>query len=419
MNLDLISAIIFYSLLGLFLVINIKKFEVQKILFPVFYAVLYRTKFGLKLMGKIADKFTRFLKYLAYIGIGVGYAGMVFIFILLIQIVATTFRTKIAMVQPVLPGIPIPGAPITIPFWYGIIAIFLAIVVHEGAHGVISLVHKLKLKSSGFGFFAIFLPIIPLAFVEPDEKKMEKRKTKEQLAIVAAGPFANILLVIALIFLFGLSFSLPAATGISVISENITSKTAILDLDKILQENYEIKGLEINKIEKDSPAEEAGMKQGVLIKEINGVDIKENMTGFLQVLFSLGPNEKIKFNTNDGEYEILTAENPENKTKGFIGISGIKVENVPKEEFKEKYGVFAFLPFILFNFVIWIIMLNFAIGLFNLLPLGPADGGRMFYLLMSKFMSKKNALKLTGVATWFCIILLLTALLFPYIYKLF
>jgi len=35
----------------------------------------------------------------------------------------------------VIPGVQIPGSPIFVPFWYGIIALFTVILVHEFGHG--------------------------------------------------------------------------------------------------------------------------------------------------------------------------------------------------------------------------------------------------------------------------------------------
>ena len=39
----------------------------------------------------------------------------------------------------------------------------------------------------------------------------------------------------------------------------------------------------------------------------------------------------------------------------------------------------------------WLYILNLGIGLFNLLPLGPVDGGRMLQTALLRFFSEKRA----------------------------
>ena len=73
MGIENILAIAFILILSLFLLFKKKNIKVQKIIFPVLYAVMYRTKLGLKAMDKVAGKNNKFLKVLALIGVGVGF----------------------------------------------------------------------------------------------------------------------------------------------------------------------------------------------------------------------------------------------------------------------------------------------------------------------------------------------------------
>ena len=51
--------------------------------------------------------------------------------------------------------------------------------------------------------------------------------------------------------------------------------------------------------------------------------------------------------------------------------------------YTDTYGKFvAEIPLWLMMLVNWAIIINIGVGLFNLLPLGPVDGGKMFYTLM-------------------------------------
>ena len=78
-NFDTLSAIIFLVVVG-FLIIKYRKsldFQVMLKLFmiPLIYAVLSRTKFGLKFMDRVASKYREFVKFLGYCFIGVGFIG--------------------------------------------------------------------------------------------------------------------------------------------------------------------------------------------------------------------------------------------------------------------------------------------------------------------------------------------------------
>ena len=188
----------FYLFIVLLIYLNRKKFEFQaKII------ALYKTQVGIKWMDKIARFSPRFWKTWGYFGIGIGFIGMVFISYILIKgFLDLVFNPSMpAAVGIVLPGVRIPGAAIFVPFWYGIISIFIVAFIHEFAHGVMARVYNMEVKSSGIVFFG---PLIG-AFVEPDEKDLKEKPKIEQMSVFAAGPFSNICLgvvVLLLSFLF-------------------------------------------------------------------------------------------------------------------------------------------------------------------------------------------------------------------------
>jgi membrane-associated protease RseP (regulator of RpoE activity) len=69
----------------------------------------------------------------------------------------------------------LPGINPLLPIVYGWIAIVIAIVIHEGAHGVIARNVGFNVKSSGLLFF-LFVPIG--AFVDVDEEQIKKSKAR-------------------------------------------------------------------------------------------------------------------------------------------------------------------------------------------------------------------------------------------------
>jgi len=171
-----ISAIIFLILLSIYVYLKKDKLKTHG-WFPFFYFCMYKTKFGLKFMDTVAKKFRKTVKFLGYAGIVIGFLGMILLSFSLIQNIFSLLTTPEAQpgVGLVLP-FKVKGA-FFVPFFYWIISIFIIALVHEYAHGVVARAHNIKVKSSGFAFLAILIPIIPAAFVEPDEKKFKEKTT--------------------------------------------------------------------------------------------------------------------------------------------------------------------------------------------------------------------------------------------------
>jgi hypothetical protein len=92
----------------------------------------------------------------------------------------------------------LPGINPILPIVYGWVAIVFAILIHEGAHGVVARSAGLKVKSSGLLFFLI----IPIgAFVDVDEEQLKKSRPRASLRVMAAGVGGNI--VVAAVCLLG------------------------------------------------------------------------------------------------------------------------------------------------------------------------------------------------------------------------
>jgi len=378
MNWDLISIIIFYAILIILFLKYRDKFTVQGKIF-----VLYKTKLGLKLMDKFAKYCPRLQKVIAQIGIYVGFASMIFIFYFLIQetIKFLLIPGTPPPLAPVFPGISIPGAP-SLSFWHWIISIFIVAAMHEFSHGLVARLYKIPIKSSGFAFLG---PILA-AFVEPEEKVLTKKKKREQLAVFAAGPFSNIIFaaIILLVLIFCVS--------------------------PFLTEIYEYNGVTITEATEDYPIYDSEIEVPFTVYAMDGVDTLDAIT-FLNKTLELEPGDIVTLDTDKGEYEILTVEHPENASIAFFGMAGIQQEVTLKEEYLhlEKYESTINWFKIL---IVWLFLISFGIGLFNLLPLGPVDGGRMFFLLSLAIFKKENkAKKLLTIISIFLLILILISLI--------
>ena len=88
---------------------------------------------------------------------------------------------------------------------YILLALVVAIIVHEFSHGILTLAGDLKVKSLGLLYL-----IIPIgAFCEPDEEELKKTKTAKRMRVFSAGPLGNFVVVLISICLF--SFVLMSA----------------------------------------------------------------------------------------------------------------------------------------------------------------------------------------------------------------
>ena len=91
----------------------------------------------------------------------------------------------------------LPG--VNLPLFEGIIALVIVLVVHEGAHAILSRIAAVPLKSSGIVLFGI----IPIgAFVEPDENILRATPQREQTRVLVGGSTSNFLTSIVCFALF-------------------------------------------------------------------------------------------------------------------------------------------------------------------------------------------------------------------------
>ncbi len=390
-DIEYILFALFIAFLIIFLLLKRKKVEIQKIIFPIFYVIVYRTKLGLSAMDKYSKKYNKTFKWLGYIGIGIGFIGMALMVYSLVENLISLITSPKAAAGVGL-VLPVKGKGIFyVPFTYWIISIFLIAVVHEFAHGVIAKTHKMKVKSSGFAFFSILAPIVPAAFVEPDEKEIGKRPVKEQLSVFAAGSFSNILLGF-----FALLMIYLIAPGVNSITE--------------------VKGVEVTgfiESENPLPAQAANMSIGEIIVSVDGQKIEE-FSNFTNILLSHKPGDTIQIETNKKNYSIVLAQNPTNTTMPYLGVYTGGTEKVAiKDSFNKTFGTYTG-KFILWflQLLFFIVTLSIGIGLFNLLPALPADGGRMIYVILKKYFDEKKAAKIIGFISLLFLIIILAIFYF-------
>ncbi len=287
------------------------------------------------------------------VGIVVAFGAMIFITWTLISSLPSVFETP--AVSIIIPGVEMPGSSIYIPFFYGLIALATVLVVHEFSHGVQSVGEKISIKSIGLLLFAI----IPGAFVEPDEDELKAAKRSSRLRVYAAGSVANISLAVIAILL------------VSLISAGIPYYFAE-------------DGIAIDRIVTDSPSDGI-LKEGMVLQAIDNHTIG-NATDYTNAVSSYSPGDNVTVKTNQGTYTLTLDENPNNESRGFFGIQA----NRHFELVNDSLGPLPWILFELLELFQWVFMLNLGIGLFNLLPLKPLDGGYMLEILLSYKLSEEH-----------------------------
>lgn len=373
MDYEVVATIIFIVVLGIFLWIKRKNLVVQRIFFPVFYMILYRSKIGLKWMDTLAAKYREAIKLFGYCSIGIGFLGMVYVSIsIVLFFIKLIFKPGVAEpgVSLVLPFTDIPGVGY-LPFSHWIISLFILAVIHEFSHGVVARAHNVEVKFSGFAFFSIFLPVIPAAFVEPDEKKLKRHSDVVQYSVFAAGPVIN--LIFAAVLLIAFPYVADA------------TQSAYAPFEEMLTDD---RGFSFELLNSSYPAAQAGLQSGMIITAVNGQPVT-NYLDFHKEMQTARPQETLVITTPENVFTLETTASPDNPRKGFIGIKPVKNERVMKPEYKQYEGVYYWFR----GLLRWLFLLNFFIGLANLMPLGIVDGGRMLHTALQSLIKHEGRAK--------------------------
>ena len=318
--------------------------------FPV---IMWKTQKLRGLISRISNLSPKFWRWYMNVGVIVAFGAMIFITWTIVSTLPSVFETP--SVSIVIPGVDIPGSQIYVPFVYGLIALATVLVVHEFSHGIQAVGEKIPIKSIGLLLFAI----IPGAFVEPDEEKLKEAKRSSRLRVYAAGSIANVTLaLIALLLLSLVSAGIP--------------------------QFFEEDGIAVDRIVPDSPSEGI-LKEGMVLQEINNHKINDSQS-YVDIISSFSPGDNVEVKTDQGTYHITLAKNPNNESVGFFGIQA----NKHFELINDSWGSLPWILFELAELFQWISMLNLGIGLFNLLPIKPLDGGYMLEILLSYKLSEQQ-----------------------------
>jgi len=355
-----------------------------------------------------------FMLYLLPIAAGIGFYIFLTEFGVLFSAQAHAAGTAVRNISP-LAYLGIPGINPYIPLLDGWAALIVAMVVHEGAHGVVARSLGYPVKSSGLLFFLV----VPIgAFVEVDEKALKAAPARDSIRILAAG--AGINFVAGIIFLIMLtsvvSGMTPAANGIA-----------------------------IDQVTVNSSASAAGLQHGDFLIAVNGIHYNDSSK--LSGAPWYRPGQVVNLTIyRQGETiqvpSVTLGTNPNNKSLGYIGITSLSLSDL-KGRVSTYSGAFFSQPIAYFcipafprcqdiapfsdelavfytssygssigplaNLLYWMFFLNLNLAIFNAMPIYPLDGGQSFEAgvmgLSKGRLSEKAISRITVGATLLTIVI--------------
>jgi membrane-associated protease RseP (regulator of RpoE activity) len=417
---------------------------------------MYRTQLGVKAMTWFDNKFHSLLGYLRYVIVSLGFVLMFVMIWMLGQTVWIYWSrpeiVEIIKAPPIAPLIPyfpeLFGLQSMFPpfyFTYFLVALAVVAIVHEFSHGIFMRYSKTKIKSTGL----VFLGPILGAFVEEDQGSFHSKDRFNQMSVLGAGVFANVLFALIFYLLYMGFFYVSFTSGgfvfnsysVGMVNSSLVGDTFEVDnytafivggekffLDEAMSVQLE-DGREVIVAYEDGLAFKAQLYGVIVGINDNKIRNQEDLTA---VLGSYSPGDYVVIYT-ETQGEVLTFDlelgtHPLDENKAYLGVG--YYGNQPKGFIQKilvsmvsfrtdsTYYVPTWnkdLVYFIYHLLWWVMIINLLVALFNMLPLGILDGGRFFYLAVEKFAGKniaEKAYKWSGKLILFIFVLLMVIWLY-------
>ena len=423
---------------------TLDRYEVSRVLGVV---LMVRTKQGQGVLEKVSST-RNFWRGFGEFSIWLCLLIMVGVVLLLFASAITTAMSPPEEYLPASDLLLIPGVTSFVPFWWPVLALIFALVIHEYSHGIQARAHGMRVRSFGL----LLAGPIPIgAFAEPQQHEMVRAPLRERMRLYAAGPSINIIATYLALLLLS-----AAATGM-VASHSGVYATGIIS---------------------DEGAEEGGLMPYEIIIRIDGVRISNysefseqmdlhsagdevtltklshpNSNGLRTVRdisVTLGDQHDYWIDRCEGDSfciedtESILADAGIEKGDAFLGVSGLRSTNstvhmyskitssergfllaplgmigIPiaydgqtmlleeREMMRAGDGVIASAlgtdgMLMLFDFLFWMVWINFLLGFANLIPMIPFDGGHIVkdgvHSVLSRLVKGANPLRVESIA---------------------
>ena len=186
------------------------------------------------------------------------------ILLIVLAAVSTAMAPDQQNVLPASDLLLIPGVTSFVPFWWPVIALVIALVIHEYSHGFQARAHGMQVRSFGL---LLAGPMPVGAFAEPEYEEMVRAPRRERMRLYAAGPSINLLATFIVLILLS-----ATATGFAAANPGVHASAII----------------------EDTGAEEAGLMPYETITHIEDVRI-EDYDGFTQAMKEYSSGETANF----------------------------------------------------------------------------------------------------------------------------
>ena len=323
----------------------------------------------------------------------------------------------------------IPGLNPYLPITYGWVALIITIIIHEAGHGIVARVYNIRVDSTGI---VLFLGLPVGAFVNIEREELNKATLKQKSAVLTAGPLNNMILagvmLLALYFVISTLTPLPPNPadpqfGVMVISVNDGSLAESIGMRQDSTIQY-IAGQEVRQLEDLSDLLRANLGQATEITwtEQGGNSVTRDVVlpttvepnrGVLGVsVTSLAPDSQAVLDRYKGAFGTnpLAIVVPPTIAEGYVPYSDLMAPKYTSSVFGDAYAPIA-------NLLFWIWFINFNVGIFNALPIGPLDGGQLYgAMIENRAKSKLLARNATTLLTLTMAAIVLAVLFLPYLF---
>ena len=363
------NAIIYVLIAWVVILIAAKSLKLEKHGFELkAYSLTYKNTQVQSVLSKILTRTRRGIRVFADVSVVAGFLMMGFAFWFLLNNLSNFFvePTEFAELTVLIPGVTLTSGP---AIAYFLLSIPIVLIIHEGAHGIVASLEKIKIKTGGF---AVFIALFA-GFVEPDEEEFDKAKKISKLRVIGAGATSNVIFAFAL--------------GALLLTNPIF---ALVLPEPLVEWFYDAPdGVLVISIIPDGGAEKAGLQSGDLITAINGVVI---ITPLDFQKIDLKPGETVTVTVQrNGQQLQLPVEimpSPDDPNRGLVGIMRDNALS-----YKPVYNFIEWDPQVSM-FLLWLWMISFFIGIINMLPLPILDGGKFIYTIIEKKASEQ---KINGI----------------------
>ena len=327
------------------------------------YSLTYKNTQVQSALSKMLTRTKRGIRVFADVSVIAGFLMMGFAFWFLLSNISNFFvePTEFAELTVLIPGVTLTSASAIL---YFLLSIPIVLVIHEGAHGIVATLEKIKIKTGGF---AIFIALFA-GFVEPDEKEFDDARKISKLRVIGAGATSNVIFAFAL--------------GAILLTNPLF---ALILPEPFLEWFYDAPdGVGIISIIEGSGAEKAGLQKNDVITGIDDIAI---ITPVDFQKADLKPGDIVTVTVQrDGQLLQLPVEimpSPDDPDKGLVGIMR------DSAFYKPVYNFIEWDPQVSM-FLLWLWMISFFIGIINMLPLPILDGGKFIYTIIEKKASERK-----------------------------